>query len=183
MTEAKPLSALTALLQYQQADEDGVMVLASRQAIHEVSDYITSLQAENAALVEALRQIDDDPPVIPFDPAYDEGTRNKQWIRYFKEVAKNARFNPTSSGAALLKRLEDAEAEVTELQKLVQDAEQLANDRGCEITRLRQNQRTPHTYEVCAANGCSRIVNGPRQGEMQDVCARIDCPIRSQEKK
>lgn len=30
--------ALNALLAYQQADEDGVMVLASRQAIHEVAD-------------------------------------------------------------------------------------------------------------------------------------------------
>ena len=30
--------ALKALLAYQQADEDGVMVLASRQAIHEVAE-------------------------------------------------------------------------------------------------------------------------------------------------
>ena len=32
--------ALEALLNYQQADIDGVMVLTSRQAIHEVSDYV-----------------------------------------------------------------------------------------------------------------------------------------------
>lgn len=33
-----------ALLQYQQADQDGIMVLVSRQAIHEVSDEIERLR-------------------------------------------------------------------------------------------------------------------------------------------
>lgn len=36
--------ALKALLSYQQADEDGVMVLASRQAIHEVADHLEKLR-------------------------------------------------------------------------------------------------------------------------------------------
>lgn len=36
----KVRDALEALLNYQQADIDGVMVLTSRQAIHEVSDYV-----------------------------------------------------------------------------------------------------------------------------------------------
>lgn len=38
------MSALKALLTYQQADENGVMVLASRQAIHEVADQVASLR-------------------------------------------------------------------------------------------------------------------------------------------
>ncbi len=36
--EARESAALAALLDYEQADHDGVMVLASRQAIHEVID-------------------------------------------------------------------------------------------------------------------------------------------------
>lgn len=35
--------ALKALLDYQQADEDGVMVLVSRQAIHEVAEQLKCL--------------------------------------------------------------------------------------------------------------------------------------------
>ncbi len=41
------MTPIQALLAYQQADEDGVMVLVSRQAIHEVADI-------NAALLAAL---------------------------------------------------------------------------------------------------------------------------------
>ena len=44
MNERSP--AHNALLNYNQADEDGVMVLVSRQAIHEVSDEIAVLRAE-----------------------------------------------------------------------------------------------------------------------------------------
>lgn len=36
--------ALEALLSYEQADLEGVMVLASRQAIHEVADELASLR-------------------------------------------------------------------------------------------------------------------------------------------
>lgn len=39
----RPDSAIEALLNYSQADEDGVMVFASRQAIHEVVGYIEAL--------------------------------------------------------------------------------------------------------------------------------------------
>ncbi len=38
------MTAIEALLSYQQADEDGVMVLTSRQAIHEVADQVESLR-------------------------------------------------------------------------------------------------------------------------------------------
>jgi len=50
----KPLTAVDALLQYRQADADGVMVLASRQAIHEVIATITEQADCIAVLVEAL---------------------------------------------------------------------------------------------------------------------------------
>lgn len=46
--------ALKHLLQYQQADEEGIMVLTSRQAIHEVADDLQALQAENERLREAI---------------------------------------------------------------------------------------------------------------------------------
>ena len=36
--------AMQALLAYQQADEDGVMVLTSRQAIHEVAEQFSGLR-------------------------------------------------------------------------------------------------------------------------------------------
>ena len=48
--------ALKALLDYQQMDEEGIMVLTSREAIHEVSDTITALRKE----VEELRAEHDD---------------------------------------------------------------------------------------------------------------------------
>lgn len=44
--------AVKALLNYQQADEEGVMVLASRQAIHEVVDALAAAEAPRR--VEAL---------------------------------------------------------------------------------------------------------------------------------
>lgn len=45
-----------ALLQYQQADEEGIMVLVSRQAIHEVSEEINRLSDG----VGAIRQYGSD---------------------------------------------------------------------------------------------------------------------------
>lgn len=48
MTEQTP--AMHALLQYQQADMDGITVTTSRQAIHEVEDEYKVLQAENELL-------------------------------------------------------------------------------------------------------------------------------------
>ncbi len=57
-------SAVNALSGYQQADEDGVMVLASRQAIEEVllgiagmEQRIAELEAENKRLREALEGV------------------------------------------------------------------------------------------------------------------------------
>lgn len=41
----RPDAAIEALMNYSQADEDGVMVYASRQAIHEVVGYIEALSA------------------------------------------------------------------------------------------------------------------------------------------
>lgn len=48
MTSNDENPALNALLDYQQADEEGIMVLVSRQAIHEVADTIEA-QAEQIA--------------------------------------------------------------------------------------------------------------------------------------
>jgi hypothetical protein len=45
-------AAQQALLNYTQADRDGVMVFASRQAIHEVCDELDRLRAVNAALLD-----------------------------------------------------------------------------------------------------------------------------------
>ena len=45
------MKALEALLNYQQADEEGIMVLVSRQAIHEAADEIERLRAENGKLL------------------------------------------------------------------------------------------------------------------------------------
>ena len=50
-----PISAAReALMNYQQADMDGIMVLASRQAIHEVNDHIDAQDAKIKALTDAL---------------------------------------------------------------------------------------------------------------------------------
>ena len=40
------MNALQALMEYQQADHDGIMVLTSRQAIHEVHDALIEREAE-----------------------------------------------------------------------------------------------------------------------------------------
>lgn len=53
MSEQSP--AHHALMQYGQADEEGIIVTVSRQAIHEVSDEIDRLKAENAELREIIR--------------------------------------------------------------------------------------------------------------------------------
>ena len=47
-------AAREALMNYQQADMDGIMVLASRQAIHEATGHIDALEASNKALVGVL---------------------------------------------------------------------------------------------------------------------------------
>ena len=62
MEERSP--AHQALMSYRQADEEGIMVTVSRQAIHEVSDEIERLRA-------ALREIVNDNPCT-CDAAYFE---------------------------------------------------------------------------------------------------------------
>ena len=56
--------AMKALLAYQQADDDGVMVLTSRQAIHEVVDQVSSLRH----LLEMVWDANQSDPHIP-EPA------------------------------------------------------------------------------------------------------------------
>ncbi len=48
------LAAIVALGNYQQADEEGIMVLVSRQAIHEVLDHIEVKEARIAELEGVL---------------------------------------------------------------------------------------------------------------------------------
>lgn len=58
ITKERGEAALAALLGYQQADEDGVMVFASRQAIHEVAARLSAAEAEIERLKGALEAID-----------------------------------------------------------------------------------------------------------------------------
>ncbi len=48
--------AIDALLNYEQADEEGILVKTSRQAIHEVVDYLTELEQENERLKKYQQQ-------------------------------------------------------------------------------------------------------------------------------
>jgi hypothetical protein len=52
------MTLIEALKSYQQADEDGVMVLVSRQACDEAADTISALQAENERLRAGLVRAD-----------------------------------------------------------------------------------------------------------------------------
>lgn len=51
------IEAVKALLDYQQADEDGVMVLTSRQAIHETVAHIEKLEAALRPFADAARRV------------------------------------------------------------------------------------------------------------------------------
>lgn len=62
MSKIERSPAHSALMNYQQADEDGVMVLVSRQAIHEVSEEIERLRAALHALTKALEDEKNTPP-------------------------------------------------------------------------------------------------------------------------
>ena len=59
---ATPSDAALALLGYAQADEDGVMVLASRQAIHEVIGELSAARQRIAGLEAELHIVFDGPP-------------------------------------------------------------------------------------------------------------------------
>lgn len=59
MTDTSKEAAWDALMNYQQADEDGIMVLVSRQAIHECKGERDALRAQlQAARDEALEEAD-----------------------------------------------------------------------------------------------------------------------------
>lgn len=85
-------AAIKALLNYEQADMDGVIVKASRQAIHEVTDALNAAHAEIDRLREAVPEWqtmdtaprdgtriliasgnDDQPDVVFWDAAYADG--------------------------------------------------------------------------------------------------------------
>jgi hypothetical protein len=81
MTDTKHTidGALKALLNYSQADQDGVMVLVSRQAIHEVSDEIARLRADNAALLDALKPFAEYGGVLLGQKTRDDGVMVELW--------------------------------------------------------------------------------------------------------
>ncbi|WP_417816569.1 hypothetical protein [Tritonibacter scottomollicae] len=57
MTQDTSTKAWEALMNYQQADMDGIMVLASRQAIHECKDDLDALAAERDTLSKRSEDI------------------------------------------------------------------------------------------------------------------------------
>jgi len=83
----KARGAINALLDYRQTDEEGVFVLTSRQAIHEVVEEISSLEAQRdalkldrASLIERLEQ-----------------ATNGMWLETNREAARH--FLKTLGGA------------------------------------------------------------------------------------
>ena len=75
MTDA----AITALLNYSQADEDGIMVFASRQAIHEVLDRLAAAEERVKRLESALKPFAD---IGNGDPDRKHGS----WFVKFEEL-------------------------------------------------------------------------------------------------
>ena len=70
MTDTSKEAAWDALMNYQQADEEGIMVLVSRQAIHECKDERDALRAQlQAARDEALEDAID--AVVKNAPRFD----------------------------------------------------------------------------------------------------------------
>ena len=76
ITKERSEAALAALLGYQQSDEDGVMVLASRQAIHEVAARLTELEAALKEAGEALDRL----AQIAAQNVYDEDSRRARSV-------------------------------------------------------------------------------------------------------
>lgn len=71
-------AARKALLDYRQADEEGIIVFVSRQAIHELVDAYDSLKAEEERLRAALSDIsatewEEDEPATGWCPEHAEG--------------------------------------------------------------------------------------------------------------
>jgi len=75
-----------ALLNYSQADEDGVMVLVSRQAIHEVSAEITRLRARLAEVEAAKAAVWDEAMTAAVEaaPTPTEDARDKETLAYIQ---------------------------------------------------------------------------------------------------
>jgi len=210
MTEAKPLSAE----ELRQFGEHMQAIVYSQRHHHRDHmsraylakwewEHITSLQAENAALVETGNKL---AMLMPLHVPEVITLMHKEVVERWAKL----RSNPTSAGAALLKRLEDAEKQVAHdaawiavavqshkdidayllskfpelevpygmpVDGIRRTVEHCVAEARAEVERLRQNQRTPHTVEVC--EGC-----WDETGEaICENCGQEDCPLRSQEKK
>lgn len=95
--------ALMALMAYQQADEEGVMVLVSRQAIHEVHDEYRRLSAERASVLEECAKIAEEQARQFLSPEYASNQPFGSTCERFAcgEVAKAIReLIPVSVGGA-----------------------------------------------------------------------------------
>lgn len=77
--------ALKALLNYEQADEEGVMVLASREAIHVVSGELDTALTRIRELEGAFAALRDDPST----PA---------WIQTFATAALSSKDQEKTNG-------------------------------------------------------------------------------------
>lgn len=80
--------ATDALLDYKQADNEGVMVLTSRQAIHEVVDYIKYLHSHNLIMQEGNVAVPKSPSEKMIDAALDycDGYNSKYFLGLYKAM-------------------------------------------------------------------------------------------------
>lgn len=80
--------ATDALLNYQQADRDGIMVLTSRQAIHEVVDYIKYIHSHNLVMQKGCVSVPKAPSEKQIDAAleYCDGYNSKYFLGLYKAM-------------------------------------------------------------------------------------------------
>jgi hypothetical protein len=184
MTEAKPLSAEEVIAYLENHDEllaqlrnyDGPEPQVGNMcevvnAMGRLLATISTLQAENTLLTARLDHLmlDPDNDVIPDnDPAVlaelaalppEKLCERLRGVYALYPGTAPRRFYTGAISHEAARRVEAVEAEVE---------------------RLRQNQRTPHTHEICPY--------GPERCDtMYDYqwcdCEKTDCPMRSQEKK
>jgi hypothetical protein len=170
--------------------------------IADTIERLEDAEAENAALVEALRlyciEPMDDEMGCAFCGSCYTPSPSVSW-KHLEHKPDCIVANPTSAGAALLKRLEDAERLVVQFALSLEQYEELYGDAESftqfkdEIERLRQNQRTVGTVEVCAEceapraeecaydiEYCAFVGNCPPSWNTKDNEAKA---MRSQEKK
>lgn len=78
--------ATDALLNYQQADMDGCMVLVSRQAIHEIVDYIKYIHSNNLVMQKGCVSVPKAPSEKQIDAALDycDGYNSKYFLGLYK---------------------------------------------------------------------------------------------------